>query len=513
MAMMRFTRLLNKSGLRMVSVVKKAIIGLLVVVIVFFIGRIYESQRGPALHRWHTWTANEMTASEIDHATFAEYQTREAAIFRDMKSKITDTLSDDEKTAINRFYAQSLVYPDKFHPDWNRSFILLPQGKPRGAAVLLHGLTDSPYSVHYLAQRYQQQGFVAVAPRLPGHGTAPGALTGVDREEWIATTRLAVREATRLAGDDAPLHVVGYSNGGALALKYALDSLEDKSLRRPQQVILLSPMIGVTAFARFAGLAGLLSVFPAFARAAWLNIVPEFNPYKYNSFPVKAARQSWLLSQALQQQIVQEAQSKRLSELAPVLTFQSVMDSTVSTRAVVDSLYRYLPDNGSELVIFDINQAANLRALFRPSLYSAVNTLLPPAPRPYGTTVITNAAPDTYETVARTTLAGTRSETVTPLHIAWPQDMYSLSHVAVPFPLSDSLYGREPAEKNRYGISIGTISLRGETATLSVGLDTLMRVTSNPFFPWMKVRINHHIACSDRADIAACLRPESAASE
>jgi alpha-beta hydrolase superfamily lysophospholipase len=96
-------------------------------------------------------------------------------------------------------YAQSLVYPDKFHPDWNRSFILLPQGKPRGAAVLLHGLTDSPYSVHYLAQRYQQQGFVAVAPRLPGHGTAP-ARSPVDREEWIATTRLAVREATRLAG-------------------------------------------------------------------------------------------------------------------------------------------------------------------------------------------------------------------------------------------------------------------------------------------------------------------------
>jgi hypothetical protein len=39
-----------------------------------------------------------------------------------MKSKITDTLSDDEKTAINRFYAQSLVYPDKFHPDWNRLY-------------------------------------------------------------------------------------------------------------------------------------------------------------------------------------------------------------------------------------------------------------------------------------------------------------------------------------------------------------------------------------------------------
>ena len=49
MAMMRFTRLLNKSGLRLVSVAKKAIIGLLVVVIVFFIGRIYESHVQPYL--------------------------------------------------------------------------------------------------------------------------------------------------------------------------------------------------------------------------------------------------------------------------------------------------------------------------------------------------------------------------------------------------------------------------------------------------------------------------------
>ena len=192
-----------------------------------------------------------------------------------------------------------------------------------------------------------------------------------------------------------------------------------------------------------------------------------------------------------------------------MLTFQSVMDSTVSTRAVVDSLYRHLPQNGSELVIFDINQAANLRALFRPALYSAVSALLPPAPRQYSTTVITNASPTTYETVARTTPAGEKEERVTPLNLAWPQDMYSLSHVAVPFPLNDSLYGREPTEKNRYGISIGTISLRGETSSLSVGLDTLMRVTSNPFFPFMMARIDQRIGCGFQPDMRACLRPEA----
>ncbi len=60
----------------------------------------------------------------------------------------------------------------------------------------------------------------------------------------MATTRLAVREATRLAGANVPLHVIGYSNGGALALKYAPDALDDKILSQPQQIVLLSPMIG-----------------------------------------------------------------------------------------------------------------------------------------------------------------------------------------------------------------------------------------------------------------------------
>ncbi|ASV22880.1 alpha/beta hydrolase [Klebsiella quasivariicola] len=501
----------QRPGVVLGSLLKKGIIAVLVLLVVFLAGRIYESQRGPALHRWHTWSGNEMSAEEIDQATFAQYRAREQTIFADLQREVTDKLPEEDKTPVNRFYRYSRVWPGQFHQDWNRSFVLVPQGKPRGSVVLLHGLTDSPYSVRDLAQRWQQRGYVAVVPRLPGHGTAPGALTAVDWETWLATTRLAVREATRLAGEDVPLHLVGYSNGGALALKYALDSLEDSHLRQPQQIILLSPMIGVTAFARFAGLAGLPSIFPAFARAAWLNVAPEFNPFKYNSFPVKAARQSWLLSQALQQQIIRAARQDELKALPPVLTFQSVMDSTVSTRAVVESLYRYLPDNGSELVVFDINQAADLRVLFRPALYAAVNTLLPPAPRAYTTTVVTNATAHTLQTVARTTLAQEQNEHRYPLHLAWPADMYSLSHVAVPFPLSDSLYGREPDEKNRYGISLGTISLRGETGTLSVGLETLMRVTSNPFFPWMLARVDEHITCGEQAAVAACLKAQARA--
>lgn len=485
-------------SVRLMTLAKKIGMVVGIVLLVLMAVRVYLSQQGPELHLWHTWRADEMSVRELDKADFAGYLTRENAIFADLDIAVTAKTGGEEQTPLNRYYRQSLVWPGQFTPDANRSFVLMPAGKPRGAVVLLHGLTDSPYSVRRLAVNYQQRGFVAVVPRLPGHGTAPGALTDVDWEMWLAATRLAVREATRLAGEAVPLHLVGYSNGGALAMKYTLDTLDAPALRKPQQVILLSPMIGVTAFARFAGFAGLPALLPAFAKAAWLNIAPEYNPYKYNSFPVNAARQSWLLTKALQEQIGREARENRLVNLPPILAFQSVMDSTVSTRAVVTGLFDQLPANGSELVVFDINQAASFRPLFKPSSWTATSALLPVAQRRYGVTIVTNADEHSFSTVAKTTPAGSTRETVVPIAQAWPQDVYSLSHVAVPFPPDDDLYGREPGVKNRYGISLGTIALWGETSVLSVGKEALMRVTSNPFYGYMQERINSRIGGGEK---------------
>jgi len=55
--------------------------------------------------------------------------------------------------------------------------VLEPDGAPRGVVVLLHGLTDSPYSQRHIARLYRDRGFVALVIRLPGHGTVPAALT------------------------------------------------------------------------------------------------------------------------------------------------------------------------------------------------------------------------------------------------------------------------------------------------------------------------------------------------
>ena len=95
----------------------------------------------------------------------------------------------------NRYFDGSPVYPAHFAQDFNRSFVLEPKGKPVGAVVLLHGLTDSPYSQRHIASFYRDRGFVAIVPRMPAHGTVPAALTDVEWEDWMAATRLAVREA------------------------------------------------------------------------------------------------------------------------------------------------------------------------------------------------------------------------------------------------------------------------------------------------------------------------------
>lgn len=460
----------------------------LVLFVAFLGSRVWFAQSGPPLEPWHTFVPEEMSVSELDAADWRGYLAHEDKLFADVTREVVQQLPEEDRVPSNRYFAGSVVYPPNLTHDWNRSYELAPPGEPAGVVVLLHGLTDSPYSLRHVAGRYLANGFLVVAPRLPGHGTVPAGLTDVEWEDWLAATRLAVREAAARA-PGKPLEIVGFSNGGALALKYALDALSDDLLVRPDRLVLISPMIGITRFARFAGLAALPAWLPAFDKAAWLGLVPEFNPFKYNSFPVNGAVQSHRLTRALQASITAQGRAGRLKDLAPVLTFQSVMDFTVSTRAIVDALYRQLPANGSELVLFDINRNTKLGPLLRATSYSALLRLLPPLPRDFRTVIITNEDAGSDQVVERSIPAGSTQETVRPLGLAYPNDVYSLSHVALPFPPEDALYGSHPDPDENFGLELGAMAVRGERGALIVSLDALVRMSSNPFFSYMNDRI------------------------
>ena len=475
----------------------------LVIVALSLLGlRIYDTQRGAPLEPWHTFVPEELSIKELDRAGWADYLKAEDKAFASVRAEVTRKLDPEERVPVNRYFDGSAIHPAHFKQDWNRSYVMEPEGKPVGVAVFLHGLTDSPYSLRHVARQYRERGFVAIAIRLPGHGTVPAGLTEVEWQDWLAATRLAVREARKRVDAAAPLHLVGFSNGGALALMYALEALENKELARPERLVLISPMVGITAFARFAGLAGLPAILPAFAKAAWLGVLPEFNPFKYNSFPVNGARQSHLLTQALQQKIVRLAREGRLTELAPTLTFQSVMDFTVSTRAIITSLYAHLPANGSELVLFDLNRSAKFGPLLSTTSDTLLTRILPASPRNFRLTVITNANEDSSDVVERVTEAGASTETVRDLGLSYPFDVFSLSHVALPFPVTDSLYGLKPDPTEDFGIKLGSVAARGERGTLIVNLDSLLRMSSNPFFPYLIDRVDEKLRAGSSAATA-----------
>ena len=120
---------------------------------------------------------------------------------------------------------------------------------------------------------------------------------------------------------------------------------------------------------------------------------------------------------------------------------------------------------------------------------TALDRLLPPPPRPFRVAVVANAAADSSLAEVQVTPPHTMEGVRRPLGLAYPPEVYSLSHVALPFPLSDGLYGLDPDPADSFGIRLGDIAARGEYGALIVNVDMLVRTSSNPFFSYVLERI------------------------
>jgi hypothetical protein len=195
------------------------------------------------------------------------------------------------------------------------------------------------------------------------------------------------------------------------------------------------------------------------------------------------------LTTTLQRQMVRAADGGLAAKLPHILTFHSIVDATVSTPAVVHAMYDVIADERSEIVLFDINRSSGLVPFIRPDDATLLTRLTDRASRRYRRTLVTNLDSASLEVVEKSIAPGATTIDQHPLGLAWPRDVFSLSHVAVPFPLSDPVYGREEAAGTPAVIRLGLLSPRGERAVFSVPSDTLMRLTCNPFFEYMEGRL------------------------
>lgn len=439
----------------------------------------------PDLSVWHVVELDEEYSEDSAVRNYAEYLQLEQRLFEQLGTLVYDEVPPGPENAINRYSRGSLSDASSFPVNWNQSFEL-QHATPRAGVLMLHGLSDSPYSMRSLAEALHQQGASVLGLRLPGHGTAPSGLVDVRWQDMAAAVKLAAKHMQE--STPGPLYVVGYSNGGALAVDYLLASLDDASLPEPAGVILLSPEIEVSDSAAFAVWQGRLGRILGMDKLAWVSVTPEYDPYKYGSFAVNAGDLAHRITAHIQELLNALEGTGKLENMAPILAFQSSVDATVTATALVRNLFGRLPPAGHELVLFDINRRVESSILLKQDPRTEFAPLLEDSDRGYDLTVVTNEnsrSPRVRAFTAPRHVSAAESS----VYIGdWPSGVYSLSHVALPFPPDDPVYGG-PEAPDVAGIQLGNLALRGERGVLQVSADDAMRLRWNPFFDYVEQRM------------------------
>jgi esterase/lipase len=451
----------------------------------FFYGWARFARSLPALNGWHLQApVSEFRAADaVDAYTFDDYLKQEAKVFDELDALVAGPWKAKAVGKFDRFRERSVANPANIlERNWNRSFVFKAE-QPVGGVLLTHGLSDAPYSLRALAERLHAEGYTVVGLRVPGHGTCPGALAEIDCDDWTAAMKIAVRGVRDMIPAGAPLVLAGYSNGGALSVHYATSALEDDTLPKVDAVVLFSPMIGINPLAKISRLYHTVARLTGDQKAQWSAISAEVDPFKYSSWPMNANVQAWAITQEVEQRLAALEQAGRMKEMPPILTMQSAIDATVVVPKLITVLFdRLAPGGPSELVLFDVNRVVWLDNLLNLSFEQKIRLRLQRADLPFKLTIVGNAAPDSLEVKAQTRAGDSLTEQA--LTEVWPKDVFSLSHIALPIPPEDPVYGTaEATEAN--GLPLGSLTMRGEHGALLISDSLLVRQRNNPFYPFM----------------------------
>ncbi|OJJ13553.1 hypothetical protein BKI51_06035 [Alphaproteobacteria bacterium AO1-B] len=430
------------------------------------------------LEPWHTVHLDEDYSANGAVSSFTDYLAMEDRLFAELQDELISKLSFGPKDEVNRFQPDSVSNPQTWPRNWNRSFLFETES-PTASVLLLHGMSDSPYSLREIGRSLHEAGANVLGLRLPGHGTAPAGLLETKAEDMISATALAA-DHLKAMQPDKPLFAVGYSNGGALSVVHALRQLEDPSLAKIDRIILLSPAIGVTPAAAYAPIAIQLGHILGVQRLAWSSLGPEYDPYKYTSFAINAGYVTHQLTMEIRSRMDAATADGSVAALPPILGFSSAVDATVITRDMISNLYAKLPENGSELLLFDTNQFLTKRPLLSDDAADFLDPLVTDAARTYTLRVITNETPSDRKTVLNTYVPGTNEPAVQRLDLSWPRGVFSLAHISLPFSAEDPLYGIIPQpEISR--LQLGALALRGERGISEIPAGDMLRMRWNPF--------------------------------
>jgi alpha-beta hydrolase superfamily lysophospholipase len=439
----------------------------------------------PDLNGWHVqFPATEFCAADADaDYTLDKYLQQEQRVFDELDALIAGPWAKQIVGAFSRLSAGSVSNPETISDrNWNRTYILRAE-KPIGGVLLLHGLSDSPYSLRALGQRLHAEGYTVIWLRIPGHGTCPAALANVSFEDWAAAVKVAMCGLRDLLPKGTPLILGGYSNGGALSVLYTLSAINDPTLPKPKAIVLFAPMIGISPLARITWLYHMAALVSRNQKAQWSGIAAEIDPFRYSSWPMNASVQAWLVTQSVERQLSKLQRSGRMNEMPPVLAMQSVVDSTIIVPKLITALFDRLTAPINELFLVDINRMEQFANLFNRSFEHSIFPKLQRTDLPYNLSLLRNVNPDSRQITLQTRNGQSLQEVETDM--SWPAGVVSLSHLAVPIPPEDPIYGTKEATAAS-GLPLGTLSLRTEPSALLISNSLFFRCRNNPFYHFME---------------------------
>jgi alpha-beta hydrolase superfamily lysophospholipase len=445
------------------------------------------TRSGPPLEIWHhIELESEFQVEDLDEVrSFGDYQALEGRLFAELDEKVYAHTETGPRYALARYSRGSIADPHGFEPNWNASFEF-PTDDPRGGVLLLHGMSDSPYSLRSLGHALHARGYWVIGLRLPGHGTAPSGLKTATWEDMSAAVSLAAKRLAEVAPRDA-LHMVGYSTGAPLAILHSLRALDGSGDPVPASLVLVSPAIAISPAAAGASWLRAFSRLPGLEQLAWTQILPEFDPFKYNSFAVNAGDQVHRLTRDLVSNLEQRAAEGPIDGFPRTIVFLSTVDATVSADAVIHNLLENLAPRQHELVLFDVNRSEVKSSLLVSDPGPMTLRLLESDGLPFALTVLMNHRADSSDVDVLRKTPFFESAQREPLGLPWPVGVISLSHVALPFPVDDPLYGERPPDSDD-ALHLGHIAFQGERGLLRLPDSWLIRIRHNPFYEYLERR-------------------------
>ena len=223
------------------------------------------------------------------------YLELEEALFAELKSEVYDRIEESERSSFNRYTRRQPVRPGYLDAELEPDLRTRQTGRHlrRAPAARLFGQSLQPARLRRDDAR-RRRPCDRPAHSRPRH-----------RAERAEIHRRRRHDRRRPAGDEAPQ----IGDGRPADLRHRLfqrrrarrsttssKPIEDATLPVPAGLVLMSPEIGISRAAAYASWQAKVGDLLGLDKLAWSSVLPEFDPFKYNSFAVNAGEQAYLMT-------------------------------------------------------------------------------------------------------------------------------------------------------------------------------------------------------------------------